>query len=111
MDGQLMHKPKQKSMRRLAGQAGIITGASRGIGAATARLFAREGAAAVLAARDEQALQSISKEIQADGGQALVAPTDVGDSIRRFQKSRRVLPICLWVDVLRDRGGFRILHD
>jgi NAD(P)-dependent dehydrogenase (short-subunit alcohol dehydrogenase family) len=75
----VMHKPKQKSMQRLAGKVAIITGASRGIGAATARFFAREGAAVVLAARDEQALQSISEEIQVGDGRALAVPTDVGD--------------------------------
>jgi NAD(P)-dependent dehydrogenase (short-subunit alcohol dehydrogenase family) len=78
---QLIHKTKQKSMRRLAGKVAIITGASRGIGAATARFFASEGATVVLAARDEQVLQSISEEIHADDGQTLVVPTDVGDPV------------------------------
>jgi len=50
MVGQLRHKPKQKSMQRLVGKVAIVTGASRGIGAATARFFASEGATVVLAA-------------------------------------------------------------
>lgn len=73
------YNPKQNSIRRLAGKVAIITGASRGIGAATARFFAREGAAVVLAARDEQAMGAIAEEIIARDGQALVVPTDVGD--------------------------------
>ncbi len=57
----------------------IITGASKGIGAATARAFAQAGAAVVLAARDEQALAGVAGEIVAGGGRALVVPTDVSE--------------------------------
>jgi NAD(P)-dependent dehydrogenase (short-subunit alcohol dehydrogenase family) len=64
----------------LTGKVAIITGASRGIGAAAARAFARAGATVVLAARDEQALSSVAKEIVAAGGAARAVPTDVGDS-------------------------------
>lgn len=63
----------------LAGKVAIITGASRGIGAAAARIFARAGAAVVLAARDEQRLDALGREIRAGGGQALAVATDVGD--------------------------------
>ena len=73
------HDTQQNSTRRLAGKVAIITGASRGIGAITARFFAREGAAVVLAARDEQAMRAIAEEIIASDGQALVVPTDVSD--------------------------------
>jgi NAD(P)-dependent dehydrogenase (short-subunit alcohol dehydrogenase family) len=63
----------------LADKVALITGASQGIGAATARVFALAGAALVLAARDEQALEAIAQEIRATGGRALAVPTDVGD--------------------------------
>lgn len=66
--------------RKLEGKVAIITGASRGIGAAAAKRFAAEGACVVLAARDEQALTALAKEIVADGGTALTAPTDVSDA-------------------------------
>jgi NAD(P)-dependent dehydrogenase (short-subunit alcohol dehydrogenase family) len=63
----------------LAGKVAIITGASRGIGAAAARTFAMAGATVVLAARDKQALAAVAEDIVASGGQALAVPTDVGN--------------------------------
>lgn len=63
----------------LAQQVVVITGASSGIGRETAHLFAREGAAVVLAAREERALQETAREVEAFGGRALAVPTDVSD--------------------------------
>jgi len=75
----------------LAGRVAVITGASRGIGAATARCFSAAGATVVLAARDEQALAAVAQEIRAAGGQVLAVPTDVGDptSIEQLVKLTR----------------------
>ncbi|HLJ81208.1 MAG TPA: SDR family oxidoreductase [Ktedonobacterales bacterium] len=63
----------------LAGKVAIITGASRGIGQAAAALFAREGAAVVLAARDAERLDANVRAIAEAGGRALAVPTDVAD--------------------------------
>lgn len=57
----------------------IVTGASSGIGAATARMLARAGARVVLAARREDELRRIAAEIVAAGGQALVVATDMAE--------------------------------
>jgi NAD(P)-dependent dehydrogenase (short-subunit alcohol dehydrogenase family) len=62
-----------------AGKVALVAGASRGIGEATARAFARAGASVVLAARDQQALDSVVASIRATGGQARAILTDVGD--------------------------------
>ena len=61
----------------LAGKVAIITGASRGIGRAVAMLFAAEGAAVALAARDAEALATAVEEIGARGGRAMAVPFDV----------------------------------
>lgn len=64
----------------LAGKVVLITGASRGIGAASARIFAEAGATVALAARSEQALNALAASIRDGGGKALAIPTDVGDA-------------------------------
>ncbi|MFI8102812.1 glucose 1-dehydrogenase [Streptomyces sp. NPDC086023] len=63
--------------RLLAGKVALITGASSGIGAAAARVFAREGAKVVLAARREDRLKEIVDELRAGGAEATYAVTDV----------------------------------
>jgi NAD(P)-dependent dehydrogenase (short-subunit alcohol dehydrogenase family) len=57
----------------------LVAGASRGIGASTARAFAQAGYAVVLGARDADALADVVDDIQAMGGRAHAAKTDVGD--------------------------------
>lgn len=61
----------------LAGRLAVVTGASRGIGAATAEAIAAAGAHVVLAARDRKALESVAARIRDAGGEATPAPTDV----------------------------------
>lgn len=63
----------------LAGKVVFITGASRGIGAAAGMLFAREGAAVVLAARSADALDRVVAEIRAGGGVADAVTMDLAD--------------------------------
>lgn len=57
----------------------LITGASRGIGEATARLFAGHGWSVVLAARSKEDIMRIASEINDSGGHALAVPTDITD--------------------------------
>jgi len=75
-----MAETQNKTAGRLEGKVAIITGASSGIGAAAGRLFAREGAAVVLAARRQDELARLATEISAAGGKALAVRTDVADA-------------------------------
>jgi 3-oxoacyl-[acyl-carrier protein] reductase len=61
----------------LEGKVAFVTGSSRGIGAAIARLFAREGARVVLHGRDPAALSSVRSQIERDGGKVLDVTGDV----------------------------------
>jgi NAD(P)-dependent dehydrogenase (short-subunit alcohol dehydrogenase family) len=61
----------------LANKVALITGASRGIGAAAAHAFAAAGATVVLAARDAEALEQVAAKVTAEGGTALAVPTDI----------------------------------
>jgi NAD(P)-dependent dehydrogenase (short-subunit alcohol dehydrogenase family) len=61
----------------LARRLAVVTGASRGIGAATAEALAAAGARVVLAARDGHALEALARRIRESGGQATPVPTDV----------------------------------
>jgi NAD(P)-dependent dehydrogenase (short-subunit alcohol dehydrogenase family) len=64
----------------LAGRVAVVTGASRGIGAATAAAIAAAGAQVVLAARDRAALDGVASAIRQAGGSATAVPTDVGQA-------------------------------
>ena len=62
------------------GKVLLVAGASNGIGAETARDFARAGAAVVLGARDTAAVESVADAVSAAGGRAVAVTTDVGDA-------------------------------
>ncbi|MFB9833530.1 SDR family oxidoreductase [Actinoallomurus acaciae] len=81
----------------------VVTGASGGIGRATARLFGARGAKVALLARGETGLEAASEEVCAAGGEALPIPTDVADfeQVRAAaERTEAVLgPIDVWVNV------------
>jgi len=66
-------------LRALTGRIALITGASKGIGAAVARRFAKEGAQVILLARDVKALEIVDDDIRALGGLATLVPLDISD--------------------------------
>ena len=62
-----------------SGQVALVTGASRGIGAATATALAAAGAHVILTARDAKALEKVEEAIFAAGGSATIAPVDLAE--------------------------------
>jgi NAD(P)-dependent dehydrogenase (short-subunit alcohol dehydrogenase family) len=80
----------------LSGRVALVTGASRGIGAATAVAVASSGAHVVLAARDGSALDGVAGRIRRAGGRATAVPTDVSDEdavSRLFASASRIGPV------------------
>ncbi|MEM6266084.1 MAG: SDR family NAD(P)-dependent oxidoreductase [Pseudomonadota bacterium] len=65
------------SDKSLAGKTALVTGASRGIGAATAKALAQVGAHVILVARKVNALEAVEDEIHAAGGTSTIAPVDL----------------------------------
>jgi short-subunit dehydrogenase len=94
-----------RARRTLAGEIAIVTGASSGIGAATARALARRGATVVLAARRREALEEQAQALTEAGGQALAIPTDVANAAQVTQLVDQVMADFGRVDVLVNNAG------
>lgn len=88
----------------------LVTGASSGIGKATARLFAGEGYRVVLAARRIDRLEALAQEIRQDGGEALAVAADVSnlDDIRNMVSAG--IGTYGQIDVLLNNAGFGRLN-
>ncbi len=86
----------------LAGRVAVVTGASSGIGGATARLLAKEGCNVVLAARREDRLIALAAEL---GEGTLVAPTDVSDPAACAALVARTLERFGSLDILINNAG------
>jgi short-subunit dehydrogenase/dTDP-4-dehydrorhamnose reductase len=83
----------------------VVTGASKGIGRATARQFARTGARVTLVARNAPLLDEVRKEIEAEGGEALAVPADVRDESQVRNAVRSTLEQWGRIDVLVNNAG------
>lgn len=90
---------------KLAGQVAVVTGAGRGIGRAVVRVFAREGAAVVLAARTGPELDLVAQEITGAGGRAFAVPTDVSDEAAVDALIKRALAEQGRIDILVTAAG------
>jgi NAD(P)-dependent dehydrogenase (short-subunit alcohol dehydrogenase family) len=89
----------------LADKVAFITGAGRGIGAAAARLFAREGARVLLAARTEEELKVVTNEVRAAGGVADYVLVDLADAISVRAAVDRVVEVYGRLDVAFNNGA------
>lgn len=83
----------------------IITGASTGIGRATARLFAEHGAIVVLAARSTDKLEELARQLYVQGREALVVPTDVTQEDAVQHLVARTIETYGRVDILINNAG------
>ena len=93
-------------MAKLEGKVAIITGASSGIGEATAEALAAEGAAVVVAARREDRLEDLVERINGkDGGKALAVASDVTDEQQAHDLIKRAKDEFGRVDILVNNAG------
>jgi NADP-dependent 3-hydroxy acid dehydrogenase YdfG len=93
----------------LSGQVVAITGASSGIGEATALACARSGAAVALAARRDDRIQALAERIAGEGGRAIAVPTDVGDEGQAQAFIERAHAELGRLDVLVNNAGVMLL--
>ena len=95
--------------RRLEGRAALITGASSGIGRATALACSREGMKVALMARGPEAIEELAGRIRAGGGEALSVPGDVSreeDCVRAVSETERSFGT---IDVLVNNAGYGLI--
>ncbi len=92
-------------MFQLEGKIAIVTGASRGIGEAIAKGFARAGADLVLVSRNLSALEKVSKEIEGLGRKALPVSADIGNPEEIQKAIEATLKVFPRIDVLLNNAG------
>jgi len=93
------------AVMKLEHRVAIVTGAASGIGAASARLFAAEGARLALVDLDEKGLRAVASEIEGKGGQAITLPADVSNSGTARDGVAQVMEKWGRVDVLLTAAG------
>jgi NAD(P)-dependent dehydrogenase (short-subunit alcohol dehydrogenase family) len=98
-------------MARLRDKVATITGAGVGIGRATAKLFAQEGAKIVIAERNTDTGEAVAEEIRGSGSEALFIPTDVTDSASVEQTIAQTVKHFGQLDILHNCAGGSIPED
>jgi NADP-dependent 3-hydroxy acid dehydrogenase YdfG len=98
-------------MAKLDGKVAVVTGASSGIGEATAEALAAEGAAVVVAARREDRLADLAERIRGNGGRVLAAVCDVTDESQAHGLIRKAMEEFGRVDILVNNAGVMLLSS
>ena len=94
---------------RLDGTVALVTGASSGIGEATARTLGAQGAAVALVARRAERLEQVAQDIMRNGGRALVIETDVTDKTQAQAAVRRAVAQLGRLDIVVNNAGVGLL--
>lgn len=94
---------------KLAGTVALVTGASSGIGAATARHLAEHGAAVALVARRKDRLVALAADIERDGGAALAVEADVSDRAQAKGGVEQAVQRFGRLDILVNNAGLMLL--
>lgn len=94
---------------RLSGLSALVTGASSGIGAATARALAEQGAAVALVARRRERLDQLASELAQQGGRALVIETDVTAQSQAQEAVERTARELGRLDIVINNAGVMLL--
>jgi len=90
---------------RLEGKVAVITGANSGVGAATAKAFAKEGAKLVICARRKEALDSVAEEIKENGGEVVAVSADISKNDDCLQVIKTAVDTYGAVDILVNNAG------
>ncbi|MBA2510430.1 MAG: SDR family NAD(P)-dependent oxidoreductase [Rubrobacteraceae bacterium] len=93
----------------LDGKVAVVTGASSGIGEATVRSLATEGAAVVAGARRKERLDELVEEVTRDGGKAIAVECDVTDEEQAHELVRRAVEEFGRLDILVNNAGVMLL--
>ncbi|MGE5500358.1 MAG: SDR family NAD(P)-dependent oxidoreductase [Ignavibacteriales bacterium] len=107
--------PDPSSLLRLDGKVAVITGSTRGIGLATARLMGRAGARIVVSSRKADACEAVREQLAGEGIEAVAIPCHVGDGSERVALRDRTLEAFGRIDVMIPNAGvnpaFSTLQD
>jgi len=104
-----MTQQQQVQQGRLSGKVALITGASSGIGAASALALAQEGAAVALVARRQDRLEELANSITAAGGRAEVLALDITDPRQAEEAAARTVSALGGLDIVVNNAGIMLL--
>ena len=102
-------RPATQNGRILAGTVALVTGASSGIGAATAAALAAHGATVAIAARRKDRLEEVAAEISGHGGSVLVLESDITDATQATDAVERTVAELGRLDTLVNNAGVMLL--
>src|ERR687895_1120692 len=105
----MSHREVMHMADRLNGKVAVVTGASSGIGEATVRALAAEGAAVVAGARRKERLDELVEEVARDGGRAIAVECDITDEEQAHDLVQKAVEEFGRIDILVNNAGVMLL--